>query len=93
MVTKGTLLVCMLGLLLAGCTAQPASPAAASTATLASTEIPPTLPAATATPITAATTTPTAQDSSTARNQDRGLRFIPLYEVRDEKYSIYFPIM
>jgi len=28
-----------------------------------------------------------------ARNQDRGLRFIPLYEVRDEKYSIYFPIM
>jgi DUF1680 family protein len=26
------------------------------------------------------------------RNQDRGLRFIPLYEVRDEKYAIYFPI-
>jgi len=27
-----------------------------------------------------------------ARNQDRGLRFIPLYEIRDEKYTIYFPI-
>jgi DUF1680 family protein len=27
-----------------------------------------------------------------ARNQDRGLRFIPLYEVQDEKYAIYFPV-
>jgi DMSO/TMAO reductase YedYZ molybdopterin-dependent catalytic subunit len=61
----------MLGLLLAGCTAQPASPTAVSTATLtvvapvvtaalALTEIPPTLPAATA--------TSTAQDNSTACN-------------------------
>jgi DUF1680 family protein len=24
--------------------------------------------------------------------QPRGLRFIPLYEVRDEKYSVYFPL-
>lgn len=60
MFNKGTLLVCMLGLLLAGCTAQPASPAVASTATLAPTEIPPTLAAVTA--------VPTAQDSSTACN-------------------------
>ena len=35
MFTKGALLVCMLGLLLAGCAAQPASPTAANTATLA----------------------------------------------------------
>jgi DUF1680 family protein len=26
------------------------------------------------------------------RNQERGLRFIPLYEIVDEKYSVYFPI-
>jgi hypothetical protein len=60
MFNKGTLLVCMLGLLLAGCTAQPVSPAVVSTETLAPTEIPPTLAAVTATPI--------AQDSSTACN-------------------------
>jgi DUF1680 family protein len=27
-----------------------------------------------------------------AHGQPRGLRFIPLYEVRDERYSVYFPI-
>ncbi len=27
-----------------------------------------------------------------ARNQERGLRFIPLYEVRDERYTVYFPV-
>jgi len=26
------------------------------------------------------------------RNQARGLRFIPLYEVRDEHYTVYFPV-
>jgi len=26
------------------------------------------------------------------RNQPRGLRFIPLYEVRDERYTVYFPV-
>lgn len=25
-------------------------------------------------------------------HQERGLRFIPLYEVRDERYTVYFPI-
>ncbi|HOM70738.1 MAG TPA: glycoside hydrolase family 127 protein [Armatimonadota bacterium] len=25
-------------------------------------------------------------------NQDRGIRFVPLYSVRDEKYSVYFPV-
>jgi DUF1680 family protein len=25
-------------------------------------------------------------------NQERGFRFIPLYEVRDERYTVYFPI-
>ncbi len=25
-------------------------------------------------------------------NQERGLRFIPLYEIRDEKYTVYFPV-
>ena len=25
-------------------------------------------------------------------NQERGLRFIPLHEVRDERYTVYFPI-
>jgi len=25
-------------------------------------------------------------------NQDRGIRFIPLYEVVDEKYTVYFPV-
>jgi len=25
-------------------------------------------------------------------NQERGLRFIPLYEIRDERYTVYFPI-
>jgi hypothetical protein len=24
--------------------------------------------------------------------QARGLRFIPLYEVRDERYTVYFPM-
>jgi DUF1680 family protein len=27
-----------------------------------------------------------------ARGQDRGLRFIPLYEVVDEPYTVYFPV-
>lgn len=27
-----------------------------------------------------------------AIHQERGLRFIPLYEVRDERYTVYFPI-
>ena len=27
-----------------------------------------------------------------ARGQERGLRFIPLHEVRDERYTVYFPI-
>jgi hypothetical protein len=27
-----------------------------------------------------------------AVGQARGLRFIPLYEVRDERYTVYFPI-
>lgn len=27
-----------------------------------------------------------------ARGQERGLRFIPLYEVRGEQYTIYFPV-
>jgi DMSO/TMAO reductase YedYZ molybdopterin-dependent catalytic subunit len=79
MFIKGTLLVFLLGLLLAGCAAQPAGPAAASTATLAvvtpaatvtpaPSEIPPTLPAATAVPTSTAAATPTAQDSSTTCN-------------------------
>ena len=25
-------------------------------------------------------------------NQDRGLRFLPLYEIRDQRYTVYFPI-
>jgi hypothetical protein len=25
-------------------------------------------------------------------NQDRGIRFLPLYEVRDERYTVYFPV-
>jgi len=27
-----------------------------------------------------------------ARGQERGLRFLPLYEIRDERYTVYFPI-
>ncbi|MCX7683358.1 MAG: glycoside hydrolase family 127 protein, partial [Anaerolineae bacterium] len=27
-----------------------------------------------------------------ARNQERGLRFAPLYEIRDERYTVYFPV-
>lgn len=27
------------------------------------------------------------------RGQDRGLRFIPLYEVKDEAYTVYFPVV
>ncbi len=27
-----------------------------------------------------------------ARGQERGLRFVPLYEVQDERYTLYFPI-
>lgn len=26
------------------------------------------------------------------RDQERGLRFLPLYEIRDERYTVYFPI-
>lgn len=26
------------------------------------------------------------------RNQERGLRFVPLYEICDERYTVYFPI-
>ncbi|MGO4273987.1 hypothetical protein AB4Z22_29830 [Paenibacillus sp. TAF58] len=26
------------------------------------------------------------------KDQDRGIRFIPLYEVKDEAYSVYFPV-
>jgi len=26
------------------------------------------------------------------RNQERGFRFIPLYEIRDEGYTVYFPV-
>jgi DMSO/TMAO reductase YedYZ molybdopterin-dependent catalytic subunit len=71
MFTKGTLLVCLLGLLLASCAAQPASPVAstatlaipapAATATTALAEIQPTQPAATTAPTT-------AQDTSAACN-------------------------
>ena len=25
-------------------------------------------------------------------NQDRGFRFVPLYDIRDEHYTVYFPI-
>ena len=25
------------------------------------------------------------------RDQERGLRFVPLYEIRDEPYTVYFP--
>ena len=25
-------------------------------------------------------------------NQERGLRFVPLYEIIDERYTVYFPI-
>ena len=27
-----------------------------------------------------------------AVNQERGLRFIPLLDVRDERYTVYFPV-
>ena len=27
-----------------------------------------------------------------ARGQERGLRFLSLYEIRDERYTVYFPI-
>jgi DUF1680 family protein len=26
------------------------------------------------------------------RNQERGFQFIPLYEIRDERYAVYFPV-
>ncbi len=26
-------------------------------------------------------------------NQQRGIRFIPLYEVKDEAYTVYFPVV
>ncbi|MCD6032572.1 MAG: hypothetical protein K0S78_4754, partial [Thermomicrobiales bacterium] len=26
------------------------------------------------------------------RNQDRGIRFLPLYEIVDERYTVYFPV-
>jgi hypothetical protein len=26
------------------------------------------------------------------RHQERGLRFVPLYEIRDEPYTVYFPV-
>lgn len=26
------------------------------------------------------------------RNQERGMKFIPLYDVRDERYTVYFPV-
>jgi len=26
------------------------------------------------------------------RNQAHGLRFLPLYEIRDEPYTVYFPV-
>jgi len=80
MFTKGTLLVFLLGLLLAGCAAQPASPAVASTATLTVAAPAATLavvapaasitPARTEIPLTQpATITPTtAQDSSAVCN-------------------------
>jgi hypothetical protein len=25
-------------------------------------------------------------------HQERGLRFMPLYEIRDERYTVYFPV-
>jgi len=25
-------------------------------------------------------------------NQERGIRFVPLYEIRDERYTVYFPV-
>ena len=25
-------------------------------------------------------------------NQERGFRFVPLYEIRDERYTVYFPV-
>ncbi len=27
-----------------------------------------------------------------ARGQERGLRMVPLHEVRDEHYAVYFPV-
>jgi hypothetical protein len=26
------------------------------------------------------------------RRQERGFRFVPLYEIRDEPYTVYFPV-
>jgi hypothetical protein len=27
------------------------------------------------------------------RNQARGIRFLPLYEIVDERYTVYFPVV
>jgi len=32
------------------------------------------------------------QDGYRTRYQERGFRFVPLYEIRDERYTVYFPV-